>query len=57
MKQQVLLQKDPSGAELALQEYKDALLDVATGSGGGGVTQFLLRQEVAERSAVFSATS
>ncbi len=45
-----------SGAAAPLQEYKDALLTLASGSGGDSVTRFLLRQEVAENAAALSAT-
>lgn len=37
-----------SGATEALAEYRSALFAVATGSGQNSVTQFLLRQQVAE---------
>ena len=42
-------------AEAALAEYRTTLLSVATGSGGGSVTQFLVRQQVAEDTAQVSA--
>ncbi len=45
-----------SGAAAPLQEYKDTLLTLASGSGGDSVMQFLLRQEVAENAAALSAT-
>ncbi len=45
-----------SGAAAPLQEYKDTLLTLASGSGGDSVTRFLLLQEVAENAADLSAT-
>lgn len=50
-----LIARGSTGAEVPLQEYKQTLLAVATGSGGGSVTQFLVRQTVAENTAELSA--
>lgn len=50
-----LIAEGSSGADVPLQEYKDALQTVASGSGGDTVTRFLLRQEVAENTAELSA--
>lgn len=44
-----------TGAAAPLQEYKEALLTIASGSGGDSVTRFLLRQEVAENAARLNA--
>lgn len=50
-----LLSVHETGAEVTLLEYKAALLDVVSGSGGDSVTQFLVRQELAENTAELSA--
>lgn len=50
-----MIVSDSTGATLSLQEYKDTLLAVASGTGGDSVTQFLIRQEVAENAAEFAA--
>ena len=42
-------------AQTALDEYKTTMLSVASGSGGDSVTQFLVRQQVAEDTAQLSA--
>lgn len=51
-----LLQQGASGAILSLEEYKQTLLSLASGSGANGLTEGLLRQEVAENVAEFSAS-
>lgn len=50
-----MIVNDATGATVPLQEYKDTLLAVASGTGGDSVTQFLIRQEVAENAAEFAA--
>lgn len=51
----VLLAEGHTGATVPLEEYRQTLIDVATGSGGDSVTQFLVRQEVAENASQVSA--
>jgi hypothetical protein len=51
-----LISEGQSGASLSLEEYRTTLLAVATGSGQSSVTQFLIRQEVAENAAELAAT-
>lgn len=50
-----LIAEGSSGAEVPLQEYANALVTVASSSGASSVTQFLLRQEVAENTAELAA--
>lgn len=45
-----------TGATVQMEEYKQALQAIATGSGSNGAAQFLLRQEVAENAANLAAT-
>lgn len=44
-----------TGAIVQMEEYRQALQAIASGSGGTGAAQFLLRQEVAENAAGLSA--
>lgn len=48
---------DMENASASLEEYRVTLLALATGSGGDSVTQFLIRQKVAEDTAGLSAAS
>jgi hypothetical protein len=51
-----LLAAGDSGAAVPLDEYKQTILAVATGSGGNSATQELLRQQVAENAAQTAAS-
>ncbi len=51
-----LLAGGQSGAIVALAEYKQALIDVATGSGGSVATQQLIAAQVADNAAQLSAS-
>lgn len=48
---------DAENASLSLEEYRTTLLALATGTGGDSVTQFLIRQKIAEDTAGLSAAS
>lgn len=50
-----LLADGGTGAVTPLKEYKEALLAIASGSGGDSVTQFMVRQQVAENTADIAA--
>lgn len=47
----VLLANGSTEAAAPLAEYREAILQIASGSGGDSVTQFLLRQEIAQNTA------
>lgn len=51
-----LLAGGQSGAGVPLAEYKQALIDVATGSGGSAATQQLIAAQVADNAAQLSAS-
>jgi hypothetical protein len=51
-----LIAEGSSGASVPLQEYKETVISLASGSGGNSVTQFLVRQQMAENAGELSAS-